>query len=153
MVSGLQCQARNLCSRSVSRERVTRLERALAPNPITAEPGGRTLRPNQRYTLRVTGLERILERELNQAWIPDRCVDYSEEIGVVTGERRICKHSVIGDIEELGAKLQVLPLRQLRVLDDGHIVVDLTGAANYTQSRVAERSCSVRSDRDGVNER
>src|SRR5277367_3661268 len=98
--------------------------------------------PLQNRRLAVS-LEGELERELDQARVVDGGVDGTEAAGGIDVADRFSELSVVEEVEEFGAEVQVHVFPwQPKPLDDGEIGVDEVRAINGNTARVAQLACS-----------
>src|ERR1700722_9306847 len=98
-------------------------------------------------------LEQVFHTELKNSGIHAGGGDLAERRSQLRQARsrrseRIIELRVVEGVEELGTEDQGLSLRKLGGLNDGNVPVELTGAENNANARVAE-ACSVAIDTAG----
>src|SRR5271154_5971631 len=86
-------------------------------------------------------LERIPQRELNQARLSERGIDLAEGSGTNlfdVCDLRIAEVRVVPDVEEVSSKAQRLPLSDLKILDRGKVPVLLERSVICVALQISE---------------
>src|SRR5277367_4800961 len=88
-----------------------------------------------------SALERVPQRELNQARLADGGVDFAERSGtrqLHVGNLWIAEVGMVPDVEEVRGKAEILPLGDVEIFDGGEIPVLLERPAIGVALQVAE---------------